>query len=200
VPCTRCQRENNVCCYGERKESVERRIPPGYVEYLERQQEVLVEALKKAWSKHIRPGHQSPNEQDPSVCNILEQLHISVDVRCPHRYSSKFEEDVEKVRSELAANATLNSECISPTKWNTDSALQTPDLVSGLSSMGSATSDSTIRNPFEMTQTESLMADWSAPAPAPAPLESDTLNDSAMGFAFNDPTFAFNSVSLIPLY
>jgi len=175
---------------------VERRIPPGYVEYLEGQQEVLVEALKKAWSKHIKPGHQSPNEQDPSVYNILEKLHISVDVRYPHHYASRFEEDLEKVRSELAAHATLDSKCISPTEWTTDSSMQTPDLASGLSSTGSATSDSTVRNPCEKTpQTESLMADWSAPAPAP--LKSDTPKDSAMGCAFNDPTSVFNPVSLI---
>ncbi len=194
MPCTRCQHENNVCYYGERKKSVERRIPPGYVEYLEGQQEVLVRALKKAWSEYIRPRPCAQHVEDPPVHSILEQLGVSVDVHHPHRLGSKFEEDLEKVRNEMVANAAIQAKSISSRGSSPDVLLNTtPDLSSGTSStVSSATSDFTFSEPFDRSvQQDFVMSNWFASPQS----KLDTLHDNTTGYEFNDPMFIFNPVT-----
>lgn len=100
IPCTRCQAENTVCRFGERKKSVERRIPPGYVEYLEEQQKILVKALKKTWQDFATPGPQLAGVADPPVHSILEDLGVLSDFVSHRRGKGgfRFEEDLEKIR------------------------------------------------------------------------------------------------------
>ncbi len=194
VPCTRCQHENNVCCYGERKKSVERRIPPGYVEYLEGQQEVLVRALKKAWSEYVRPSPYAQNIEDPPVHSILEQLGVSVDVYRPHRFGAEFEEDLEKVRSEMVANAAIQAPSISSRGSSPD---MLPDITPGLSSgtssaTPSATSDLTFSDPFDRSvQQDYVTSNWFASPQS----KLDTVPNNMSGYEFNDPMFVFNPVT-----
>ncbi|KAI9728336.1 MAG: hypothetical protein M1828_003736 [Chrysothrix sp. TS-e1954] len=118
--CDRCRlkkikTENTVCRYGERKKSIERRIPPGYVDYLEDQQKLLVMALKKSRAQGVSSSTAASVSAlqsaaaDPSVHSILEELGVLSEFPSHRSDESgfRFEEDLEILRQQCEEEDTL---------------------------------------------------------------------------------------------
>ena len=76
-------------------------VPISYVEYLEEQQQLLVSALRRCWSR------LEPSSEEPSVHTILENMGVLTDfpLRRQRESGFAFEEDLETLRERCEAEA-----------------------------------------------------------------------------------------------
>lgn len=125
-----------MCRFGERKKSIERRIPPGYVEYLEEQQRILVKALKQTWQQHAAPGSRLHGLADPPVHSIMEDLGVLAELAShnPDREDFHFEEDLEKLRQQCELEVDSLEHHVKLSRSSSScSSLETPPLQSSVS-------------------------------------------------------------------
>ncbi|KZF18878.1 hypothetical protein L228DRAFT_251744 [Xylona heveae TC161] len=107
-PCSRCQTDNAICVFGERRKSHDKVYPKGYVEMLERQQAQLVAGLQELYKRSLSgqgwsgaPLRESTNGH-PLTHDILERLGAlkpnSKD------FEEEFEEDLLLLQRRLLEN------------------------------------------------------------------------------------------------
>ncbi|PGH12574.1 hypothetical protein AJ79_04195 [Helicocarpus griseus UAMH5409] len=106
-PCGRCQADNAICQYGERRKAADKVYPKGYVETLEDQMQTLVKGIQDLY-KMILEGGIWPGEPlrevngKPLTHDILARLgHLKED---SHGNVQHFEEDVDKIQQKLIDN------------------------------------------------------------------------------------------------
>ncbi|KAL2039534.1 hypothetical protein N7G274_007806 [Stereocaulon virgatum] len=103
-PCNRCQTDNQVCVFGERKKSHDKVYPKGYVEMLEQQQEKLVNATRDLYIRAVKgetwPGAplQTTTKGYPLTHDILERLGL---LKLGPQDEGGFEEDTERLRQNM---------------------------------------------------------------------------------------------------
>jgi len=114
---------------------MERRIPPGYVEYLEEQQRILVKALKKTWQQYAAPGSRLHKLEDPPVHSIMEDLGVLAELTShnPDREDFHFEEDLEKLRQQCEMEAEATDFYKLSRSSSSCSSIETPHLSSNIS-------------------------------------------------------------------
>jgi len=107
-PCTRCRLDNTICYYGERKKSVDKVYPKGYVEILELQQAQLVAGLRKAFTILTQcdnfPGGPLPEQEDgfPLTHDILDKLDVlHQPEHNPEGADHTFDDDLDKIQERL---------------------------------------------------------------------------------------------------
>lgn len=104
-PCNRCQSDNAICVFGERKKSHDKIYPKGYVEMLEQQQDKLVNALQELYDRNLnkkgwpgRPLHKT-SKGIPLTHDILDGLGLlKLDDQGKHE---DFEEDPNVLRQKM---------------------------------------------------------------------------------------------------
>ncbi|KAK5114321.1 hypothetical protein LTR62_002572 [Meristemomyces frigidus] len=107
-PCSRCQADNTICVFGERKKSQDKVYPRGYVEMLEQQQSQLVAALRityqKLGSAGAWPGPTLPEVNGyPLTHDILAALDLLESKQDGTGEPEMFEEDCDRLKSRLLA-------------------------------------------------------------------------------------------------
>jgi len=81
-PCSRCQTDNTICVFGERKKTHDKKYPHGYTEMLEQQQAQLVACVREMY-RLLQNGEGCPGEPlkmahhgQPLTHDILERLNL----------------------------------------------------------------------------------------------------------------------------
>ncbi|KAK2811407.1 hypothetical protein FQN49_008458 [Arthroderma sp. PD_2] len=109
VPCSRCQIDNMVCEFGERKKTQDRVYPKGYVEMLEHQQVQLVSGLQELYriSSNGEPWPGAPLDEGtrgfPLTHSVLDRLGVLEKNGVTDKYGP-FEENFTKAQERLIAH------------------------------------------------------------------------------------------------
>lgn len=104
-PCNRCQSDNAICVFGERKKTHDKVYPKGYVEMLEQQQDKLVNALQELYDRNLNrkawpgPPLQKTAKGIPLTHDILERLGL-LKLDDQGNYET-FEEDTDVLRQRM---------------------------------------------------------------------------------------------------
>ncbi|KAL9076358.1 MAG: hypothetical protein Q9161_001074 [Pseudevernia consocians] len=104
-PCNRCQSDNAICVFGERKKSHDKVYPKGYVEMLEQQQDKLVNALQELYDRNLNrkawpgPPLQKTAKGIPLTHDILDRLGL-LKLDDQGNYET-FEEDTDVLRQKM---------------------------------------------------------------------------------------------------
>ncbi|KAK4990663.1 Fluconazole resistance protein 1 [Elasticomyces elasticus] len=124
-PCARCQADNAICVFGERKKSRDKVYPKGYVEVLEHQQSQLVLGVQEMYHRLLSgqgwPGPPlSEAKGHPLTHDILAQL----DVLEPRQQSSEelnvFEEDFRRLQERLLSGDATDAQRRSSTSSDSE--------------------------------------------------------------------------------
>ncbi|KAJ5995353.1 hypothetical protein N7481_002330 [Penicillium waksmanii] len=79
-PCLRCQADNAVCTFGQRKKVHEKSYPKGYAEMLEQQQAWLVNGLQELYHRAVHgqgwPGE--PLDLEPNGFPLTHDMLVSL--------------------------------------------------------------------------------------------------------------------------
>lgn len=117
-PCNRCQTDNQVCVFGERKKSHDKVYPKGYVEMLEQQQEKLVNATRELYTRAVDGGRwpgqplQVTPKGHPLTHDILERLGL---LRLGPQDDGTFEENTEILRQKMMIIKQEENPYLTPT-------------------------------------------------------------------------------------
>jgi len=107
-PCGRCQSDNAICVFGERRKSQDKVYPKGFVEQLENNQPLMVAGLQEMYKRMVAAGAwEGPLLKDslhgaPLTHDILEKLGVlKKDTEGNMEY---FEDDPEMIKVRLFAH------------------------------------------------------------------------------------------------